>query len=272
MAKRKNLQNNIDEYEKGYIQAKLDGKHIIAEANEAPYQFKQMPYNINIKCKNQKQKEFLNALKDNKNEICFGVGSAGTGKSYLTLSVALSLLKDETTPYKSIVILIPCIESVSALKIGFLKGDLEQKTEVYKQNVINILTNILENSNNNNAKSIVNYLISQNIIKFELINFIKGKTFSNCIVCIEESEDYSKDDMLMMLTRKGGDSCKLFISGDDKQCSRNDIKGKNQITGLRFAANVLSDMDKVSVTEFTTTDIVRDPLLTEIIKRFEENS
>lgn len=272
MAKRKNLQNNIDEFEKGYIQAKLDGKHIIAESNEAPYQFKQMPYNINIKCKNQKQKEFINALKDKNNEICFGVGSAGTGKSFLTLSVALQLLKDETTPFNSIVIFIPCIESVSALKIGYLKGDFEQKTEVYKQNAINLLTNILEKSNNTNAKSIVNYMVSQGIIKFELINFIKGKTYENCILCFEESEDYSKDDMLLMLTRKGGETCKLFISGDDKQCSRTDIKGKNNITGLRFASNVLSDMDKVSVTEFTVEDIVRDPLLTEIIKRFEENS
>ena len=88
------------------------------------------------------------------------------------------------------------------------------------------------------------------------------------------------------MTRKGGKTCKMFISGDDKQTSRNDIKNKKEITGLRFAANVLNTMKEVAVTEFipedivrdpllTTEfipeDIVRDPLLTEIIKRFEEN-
>ena len=88
---------------------------------------------------------------------------------------------------------------------------------------------------------------------------------------MEEAEDYTKEDMLLLLTRKGGKTCKMFISGDDKQTSRNDIKNKKQITGLRFAANVLTTMKEVSVIEFIPEDIVRDPLLTEIIKRFEEN-
>ena len=77
--------------------------------------------------------------------------------------------------------------------------------------------------------------------------------------------------MLLLLTRKGGNTCKMIISGDDKQMSRTDLKNKKQLTGLRFASNVLRTMKEVSVTEFTNEDIVRDPLLSEIIKRFEEN-
>lgn len=231
-----------------------------------------LSYKLNIKCQNEKQKTFLKSLRDEQKEICFGVGSAGTGKTWLSLAIALQLIKNSTKSYKNIIIFIPCIESVSALKMGYLKGDLEEKTKCYKQNTYNTMIKILESSGNTNAKEIINYLISSGIIQFEFINFVKGKTFNNCICILEEAEDYSIDDMLLLLTRKGGKSCKMLISGDDKQISRNDIKTKKQITGLRFAANVLYDMKEVSVTEFTVEDIVRDKLLTEIIKRFEENT
>ena len=89
-----------------------------------------------MKCKNEKQKQFVKAINDNEKEICFGVGSAGSGKTYLSLATALQLLKDEKTPYRSIVIFIPCLESVTVLKMGFLKGDLEDKTQCYKQNTV----------------------------------------------------------------------------------------------------------------------------------------
>lgn len=232
---------------------------------------KGLNYKLSIKCKNERQKEFIKSIRDPKNEICFGVGSAGTGKTWLSLSAALQLIKDESLPYKSIVIFIPCLESVTALKMGYLKGDLDDKTKCYKQNSFNNMIKILDLSGNQNSKDIVSSLIAKNIIQFEFINFVKGKTFENCICILEEAEDYSKEDMLLLLTRKGGNTCKMIISGDDKQMSRTDLKNKKQLTGLRFASNVLRTMKEVSVTEFTNEDIVRDPLLSEIIKRFEEN-
>lgn len=232
---------------------------------------KGLDYKLSIKCKNERQKEFIKSIRDPKNEICFGVGSAGTGKTWLSLSAALQLIKDESLPYKSIVIFIPCLESVTALKMGYLKGDLDDKTKCYKQNSFNNMIKILDLSGNQNSKDIVSSLIAKNIIQFEFINFVKGKTFENCICILEEAEDYSKEDILLLLTRKGGNTCKMIISGDDKQMSRTDLKNKKQLTGLRFASNVLRTMKEVSVTEFTNEDIVRDPLLSEIIKRFEEN-
>lgn len=233
---------------------------------------KGLDYKLSIKCKNERQKEFIKSIRDPKNEICFGVGSAGTGKTWLSLSAALQLIKDESLPYKSIVIFIPCLESVTALKMGYLKGDLDDKTKCYKQNSFNNMIKILDLSGNQNSKDIVSSLIAKNIIQFEFINFVKGKTFENCICILEEAEDYSKEDMLLLLTRKGGNTCKMIISGDDKQMSRADLKNKKQLTGLRFASNVLRTMKEVSVTEFTNEDIVRDPLLSEIIKRFEKNN
>lgn len=269
MARKKNLKD-ISQEEMDIINDKMKNPSINKDSVYAMIT-NALNYKISLKCKNEKQKDFVKSMKDEDKEICFGVGSAGTGKTYLSLSVALQLLKDEKTPYKSIIIFIPCIESVTALKMGFLKGDLDDKSKVYKQNSINNIIKILDNSGNTNSKEIANMLISQNLIQFEFINFVKGKTFENCICVLEEAEDYSKEDILLLLTRKGGKSCKMFISGDDKQSSRTDLKNKKQTTGLRFAANVLNDMKEISVTEFTVEDIVRDPLLTEIIKRFEEN-
>lgn len=228
-------------------------------------------YKISLKCKNEKQKEFIRNIKDQEKQICFGVGSAGTGKTWLSLAASLQLLKSEDNPYKAIVIFVPCLESVTVLKMGYLKGDLDDKTKCYKQNAFNSLIRILEESGNANAKEIVSAMVAKNMIQFEFINFVKGKTFSNCICVLEEAEDYSKEDILLLLTRKGGPTCKMLISGDDKQSSRTDLKNKKQITGLRYASNVLEGMKEVSVTEFSPDDIVRDPLLTEIIKRFEEN-
>ena len=270
MAKKKNLKG-ISQEEIDIITNKMNCSFTDKE-NTYTMMSNALNYKIVIKCKNEKQKEYVKAMKNEEKEICFGLGSPGTGKTYLSLATALQLLKDEKMPYKSIVVFIPCLESVTALKMGFLKGNLDDKTEIYKQNTFNNIIKILESSGNINAKEITTTLINQNMIRFEFINFVKGKTFENCICVMEEAEDYTKEDMLLLLTRKGGKSCKMFISGDDKQTSRNDIKNKKQITGLRFAANVLNGMKEVSSTDFFPEDIIRDPLLIEIIKRFEENN
>lgn len=228
-------------------------------------------FKLSIKCKNQKQKEFVKQMKDPLKQICFGVGSAGTGKTYLSLGVALSLVKDTNSPYKKVVIFVPTCESTKELQIGYLKGQLEDKMEPYKANSRNAVERLLQESGNVDSKGLTAELINKGVVEFELINFVKGKTFSNCICVLEEAEDLSREDMLLILTRKGGDTCKMFISGDDKQISRSDLRNRRERSGLRYAAEILSDMQEVSVTEFEPSDIVRDPLLTEIIKRFETN-
>lgn len=228
-------------------------------------------FKLSLKCKNQKQKEFVKSMKDTNKQICFGVGSAGTGKTYLSLGVALSLVKDTNSPYNKVVIFVPTCESTKELSMGFLKGDIFEKSQFYKSNSINNIEKLLEDSGNSNPKELTNTLIEKGIIEFEFINFVKGKTFTDCVCVLEEAEDLSREDMLLILTRKGGETCKMFISGDDKQISRSDLRNRRERSGLRYAAQILSDMETVSVTNFEPTDIVRDPLLTEIIKRFEEN-
>lgn len=111
MGRKKNLQD-LEEFEKGYIEAKMSG-NVRLEASD-DFRLKNLKYKIDIKCKNKKQKDFLNMLKNSDNEICFGIGSAGSGKSYISLAYALSQLKDESTPYEKIIILIPTLQSCSS--------------------------------------------------------------------------------------------------------------------------------------------------------------
>lgn len=242
------------------------------QTDKQPLSVNKIPhFKLSLKCKNQKQKEFVKQMKDPTKQICFGIGSAGTGKTYLSLGVALSLVKDPNSPYKKVVIFVPTCESTKELQIGYLKGQLEDKMEPYKANSKNSVEKLLQESGNNESKDLANELINKGIVEFELINFVKGKTFSDCVCVLEEAEDLSREDMLLILTRKGGETCKMFISGDDRQISRSDLRNRRERSGLRYAAEKLSDMQEVSVTTFEPSDIVRDPLLTEIIKRFEEN-
>ena len=228
-------------------------------------------YKLTIKCQNQKQKDFVKQLKDYNNEICFGIGSAGTGKSYLSIATALNLLKDNSNNFNKIIIFLTTCESTKELQIGFLKGELDTKIEPYKQNSINIIKKILKNSGNENYEKITNELIEKEFIQFDLINFIKGKTYEDCICILEEAEDLSREDMKLILTRKGGNTCKMICTGDTMQINRSDLRKNKERSGLKFSADILEDMDEVSVTTFENDDIVRDKLLTEIIKRFEKN-
>lgn len=228
-------------------------------------------FKIDFKCKNEKQKDYLRNIKDKSKEICFGVGSAGTGKSIVALAGALSQLKDLSSPYEKIIIFVPISEQVEpALMMGFLKGDLLEKTEPYKQMVINNIEKVLELSGNGaTSKSIAQYLVTSGLIEFQFLNFCKGKTYEKSIILVEEAEDLSIANMLLLLTRKGGPTCKIICMGDDKQISRRDLIKNRLNSGLKFAAEILSDMPEVSVTRFGNEDIVRDPLLTEIIDRFD---
>jgi phosphate starvation-inducible PhoH-like protein len=220
-------------------------------------------YKIVIKCKNQKQKEFFKLLKDNNKHLCFGVGSAGSGKSYISLAYALEALKDSETPYKKIVCFVPTCEA-GAMSAGFLKGTLEEKVEPYLEADTYTMMKILEKSGNKAPRQIIDNLIKNQIITYELVNFARGKTYDDTIILLNESENYSKEEFLLLLTRIGENS-KVIISGDLQQLDRKDIKKKENICGLQYAMQKLSKLDEYGIVEFTSEDIVRNPLITKII-------
>ncbi len=226
-----------------------------------------LDFKLDVKCKNEKQKDFLKLMKNKKKVICFGIGSPGTGKSYLSLAFALKELKDEK--YDKVVMIVPTAPAGGLdLNLGYLKGDFEDKTRPFKECDEETITKILKNSGNDTPKKIAKGLINGGYIKYEFINFVLGKTFDNALILVNEAEQYTKENMRLLLTRIGEDS-KIIITGDIEQTNRRDIVNKKSACGLDYAAEKLSQLEEVGVTEFTRDNIVRNPLITKIIDAWD---
>ena len=268
MVRKKNMKS-VDADEMAYIDDynKLDP---IDEADIPRHsRGKETNYKVVLKCKNEKQKTFLNSLKNPFNEICFGTGSAGSGKSYISLGYALSALKDPENAYDRVIVIVPTCEAGN-MSIGFLKGTLEEKLAPYLEADTYTMEKILSESGNLGAKGIVNDLIRKGRVEYQLVNFARGKTFDNCVVLINEAENYSKEEMLLLLTRVGK-NCKLVVTGDPVQLDRKDIKRTKASCGLEYAIERLCPLDEVECTVFTDEDIVRNPLIGKILDNWFDN-
>lgn len=272
MSKRKNLKNGLDELEMEFVEKKMkcessDALNYISSPNLRT-QLRTLSYKVNPKCKNERQKEFLNQLKDKHKEICFGIGSPGTGKSFISLSYALQAVKNGD--YDRIIMVIPTSQSGGKdLDVGFLKGELSDKVAPFCEADKNTIEKILSLGGTISAREYANALVTSGIIQHEFVTFMLGKTFDNALILVNECEQYSKDNMRLILTRIG-DNSKMIITGDAKQVNRKSIKNKQDICGLTYSVDKLKDMDEVSVTEFTDEDIVRNKLITKILKRFDD--
>lgn len=266
MGKKKNLKG-LDEFDLEYINEKL-GKsvtdYISPDDVVSASALKALGYKIDIKCKNEKQKEFLKNLKGKKHQICFASGAAGAGKSYISLAYALSALKDGGNPFDKIIIITPTCPAGN-MDIGLLKGTYEDKIRPYLEADTYTMEKILKNSGNGAPIDSVRTLISHGYIDYQLVNFARGKTFDNCVVLINEAENYSREEMLLLLTRMGENS-KFIISGDPIQKDRKDLKKNGD--GLTYAIDHLKHLEETSVTTFTNDDIVRNPLITKILENW----
>ena len=270
MAKKKNLKD-VDALDMAIIEEHMSNDSILNYI--APNglvdvkMLKTMNFKVDIKCKNEKQKEFLNCLKEKQKELCFGIGSPGTGKSFISLSYALKELRDGN--FSKIVMIIPTAQSVEKdMSLGFLKGTFEEKTCMFKEADKSTIEKILKMSGNQDAHSIASKLVNSNLIQYEFANFLLGKTIDNSIILVNEAEQYTKDNMRLILTRIG-DNSKIIVTGDSLQTSRSSIKNKVNVSGLNYAVDTLSDMEEVSVTRFTDEDIVRNKLITKILKKWD---
>ena len=263
MGRKKNLKG-IDESDIELIESKM-GYSINDRTINFISPLKSFDYKVVIKCKNKKQKDFLNILKDESKTICFGIGSAGSGKSYISLSYALQALKDESTPYKKIICLVPTCQA-GAMSLGFLKGTLEEKVQPFIEADSYTMEKILSNSGNYSGKQLIEGLIRNDVINYDVVNFARGKTYDNSLILINEAENYSKEEMLLLLTRIGENS-KIIISGDIEQMDRKDLKTTQ--CGMTYALEKLKDMDEVDCVEFHNEDIVRNPIISKIIDRWK---
>jgi len=207
--------------------------------------------------KNQKQKDLISLIKNKNIELLIVSGSAGTGKTFITLSECLNLLKDTNNSFNELII----FKSVTTLKgedIGYLPGDTKEKMHFFLLSYFIQIEKLIGKFN-------MEKLLLQDFIKIIPLGFIRGISISsNQIVIVDEFQNISVDNAKTILTRMEEGS-KLICLGDIEQ---KDSKGQN---GLKFLVDNLKDIDnKISIIEFDDNDIVRNPLITKILKVFNK--
>ena len=202
--------------------------------------------------KTRNQKGYIDAIRDN--DIVFGIGPAGTGKTYLAVAMAVSALT--AGQVKSIILTRPAVEAGE--KLGFLPGDVTQKVNPYLRPLHDALNDML-------GPEKAGSLIEQAIIEIAPLAFMRGRTLSNAFIILDEAQNTTREQMKMFLTRIGFDS-RAVITGDTTQV---DLPMKNQ-SGLLQAKKILGNIDGIKFCTFSKEDVVRHPLVQQIINAYEK--
>lgn len=200
------------------------------------------------------QCHLVNAIR--KNDICFGVGPSGTGKTFLAVACAVAALEAEEV--SRIVLVRPAVEAGESL--GFLPGDLAQKIDPYLKPLYDALYETM-------GISLVTKLISQGVIEIAPLAFMRGRTLNDSFIILDEGQNSTKDQMKMFLTRIGFGS-KAVITGDITQV---DLP-KPSLSGLRHAISLLRGIDGIQFTFFSSVDVVRHALVQQIIEAYEQTN
>jgi phosphate starvation-inducible protein PhoH and related proteins len=186
-------------------------------------------------------------------DINFGIGPSGTGKTYLAVACAVSAL--EKGLVRRIILVRPAVEAGE--KLGFLPGDMAQKVDPYLRPLYDALYEMI-------GVETVTKLIEKNIIEIAPLAFMRGRTLNDSFIILDESQNTTKEQMKMFLTRIGFGS-KAVITGDITQI---DLP-KSSYSGLRDVITVLKDIDEITFTFFRARDVVRHPLVQEIVKAYD---
>ncbi len=203
--------------------------------------------------KSKSQSEYMHAI-DN-HDVVFGIGPAGTGKTYLAVAKAIdALLNDEVT---KIVLVRPVVEAGENL--GFLPGDISQKIDPYLRPLYDALYDLL-------GQDRVTKLIERHAIELAPLAYMRGRTLSDAFVIMDEAQNTTVAQMKMLLTRTGFGS-KVIITGDLSQV---DLP-KGTYSGLKHALTILNNVRGIAVTKFSGKDIVRHPLVQRIVEAYEKN-
>ncbi|MBI1932770.1 MAG: PhoH family protein [Ignavibacteriales bacterium] len=205
-----------------------------------------------VKAKTETQFEYLKAM--NENDICFGIGPAGTGKTYLAVAFAISQLKKGIV--KKIVLARPAVEAGESL--GFLPGDFKEKIDPYLRPLFDALQDMLPN------EQLKNY-IERNIIEIVPLAYMRGRTLNNSYIILDEAQNSTNIQMKMFLTRIGPNS-KATITGDVTQI---DLPKKAD-SGLIQVQEILQNVDGVAFVYFNKGDVVRHKLVKDIIHAYEK--
>ena len=204
-----------------------------------------------IKSRSENQQRLIDAYE--KNDMVFAVGPAGTGKTYLSIALAVKALKEKTA--KKIILSRPAVEAGE--KLGFLPGDMKDKIDPYLQPLYDALEDMLPQVK-------LQDMMEKHIIQIAPLAFMRGRTLSDAVVILDEAQNTTPQQLRMFLTRMGWNT-KMIITGDMTQI---DLPNP-QKSGLVEALRILDGIEGIGVVELTKKDIVRHKLVTRIVQAYE---
>ncbi|MBB1125402.1 PhoH family protein [Thiospirillum jenense] len=204
-----------------------------------------------IRARGPNQQEYLRAIQ--RYDINFGIGPAGTGKTYLAVACAVEALESERV--RRLLLVRPAVEAGE--RLGFLPGDLARKVDPYLRPLYDALFEML-------GFEKVNKLLERNVIEVAPLAYMRGRTLNEAFIILDEAQNTTPEQMKMFLTRIGFGST-VVVTGDVTQV---DLP-RGQPSGLRQVINILRDVDEISFTFFNTRDVVRHPLVQRIVQAYE---
>jgi len=204
--------------------------------------------------RSEKQSDYIKALKEN--NIVLSLGPAGTGKSFLAVSVAVTLLMEKKI--ERVILSRPAVEAGE--KLGFLPGDMKEKVDPYLRPLYDALYELF-------GANKIDKKIETGEIEIAPLAFMRGRTLKNCFAILDEAQNATETQIKMFLTRIGENS-KLVVNGDPSQI---DLINKSQ-SGLIKSKDILKDLKEIKIIEFDHTDVVRHPLVSKIIRAYQKKS
>jgi len=204
--------------------------------------------------RSEKQSEYIKALKEN--DIIMSLGPAGTGKSFLAVSVAITLLMEKKID--RVILSRPAVEAGE--KLGFLPGDMKEKVDPYLRPLYDALYELF-------GADKIDKKIETGEIEIAPLAFMRGRTLKNCFAILDEAQNATETQIKMFLTRIGENS-KLVVNGDPSQV---DLINKSH-SGLIKSRNILKDLEEIRIIEFDHNDVVRHPLVSKIIRAYQNKS
>lgn len=204
--------------------------------------------------RSKKQKEYVKSLKTS--QIVMSLGPAGTGKTYLAVAVALSMLLEKKV--ERIILSRPAVEAGE--RLGFLPGDIKDKIDPYLRPLYDSLYDLLDYDK-------IQRKIESGTIEIAPLAFMRGRTLKNSFAILDEAQNATETQIKMFLTRIGENS-KLVVNGDPSQV---DLPNKNQ-SGLIKSQSILRGIKEISVINFDHQDVMRHPLVTKIVEAYQKNT
>ncbi len=223
----------------------------MTEQNDNPITEDIVVRRATIQCRGNHQLEYVRSIR--KQDLTFGIGPAGTGKTYLAVACAVEALESESV--RRVVLVRPAVEAGE--RLGFLPGDLAQKVDPYLRPIYDALYEFL-------GFDRVAKLIDRNIIEVAPLAYMRGRTLNHACIIMDEAQNTTIEQMKMFLTRLGYGS-KAIVTGDITQV---DLPNKSK-SGLRHVSQVLKGVEGLNFCHFNASDVVRHPLVQRIVKAYD---